>query len=83
MLEFLQAQCTLDNLGWLATALFAVSYMVKKELHLLYVQAFAALLWITYGWANHVMPVVLANAIVCGSATFKAIRINVAGKSLA
>lgn len=82
-MDTLRDICMSENIGWFATALFAVSYMVKKELHLLYVQAFAALIWITYGMAHNTQPVVLANVIVAVSAVIKALRIKAAGRSLA
>jgi hypothetical protein len=53
-----------DWVGWLATALFAASYLSRRPATLRRVQAAAALLWLTYGVMIHSMPVIVANAIV-------------------
>jgi len=57
-------------IGWLATALFAVSYFCRTPKTLRLVQAFAALIWITYGFLIHAMPVVVANVIVALAAIY-------------
>ena len=51
-------------IGWLATALFAASYLCKNPALLRGMQAAGALLWIGYGMAIHAQPVVVANLIV-------------------
>lgn len=61
--------------GWVATALFAVSYFVRREYDLLRLQTLSACLWITYGLAIGAMPVVTANVVVAGGASFKAFRL--------
>lgn len=58
--------------GWVATALFAVSYIVARPLHLLLLQALAGSLWITYGIAIGAIPVVIANGVVTLGALYKA-----------
>ena len=63
-----------DWIGWVATAVFAVSYAARSPLTLRRVQALAALLWIGYGLSVGAMPVVAANAIVAGLAILSARR---------
>ena len=53
-----------ETLGWVATAVFALSYFCKQPNSLRRVQAFAAILWVSYGLAIHALPVVVANLIV-------------------
>ena len=60
----------LQWIGWVATAMFAVSYLCKRPSALRGVQALAALLWIIYGVMIHAVPVVVANLIVAGMAVF-------------
>src|SRR5262245_18161638 len=68
------AAMSLDWIGWVATAVFAVSYFCKQPARLRQVQSVAALLWLSYGLAIGAMPVVVANIIVAAMAlgsTFK------------
>ena len=58
----------LEALGWLATAVFSISYLFRSGAALRRVQALAALLWIAYGIAIASKPVVAANAIVAVAA---------------
>ena len=58
----------IDILGWVATALFAVSYLVKRPTHLRLLQASAAALWVVYGLLLHAAPVVVANVVVASLA---------------
>jgi hypothetical protein len=58
----------LEGIGWLATAVFAVSYLFRSGAALRRVQAAAALLWIAYGVAIASKPVIAANAIVAAMA---------------
>jgi hypothetical protein len=55
-------------IGWVATALFAASYLFKRPSALRKVQALAAALWVCYGVVIHAMPVVVANLAVAGMA---------------
>jgi uncharacterized protein with PQ loop repeat len=64
----------LSLLGWVATAVFTCSYMAKKPATLRIIQAVAALLWITYGFLIHAMPVVVANALVAAAAVYSTLR---------
>ena len=63
----------IDWLGWLATAVFATSYLFKAPATLRRVQAFAALLWVAYGLVIHAMPVVVANLVVAGAAIYSSL----------
>ncbi|HXY69542.1 MAG TPA: hypothetical protein VEH62_08835 [Gemmatimonadales bacterium] len=58
----------IDAIGWVATALFASSYLFKQPVVLRRTQALAAALWIVYGAIIHATPVVAANLIVAGLA---------------
>ncbi len=60
----------LETLGWVATAVFAVSYAFRDPASLRKVQALAALLWIGYGFAIHSMPIIASNLIVATLALF-------------
>jgi hypothetical protein len=55
-------------IGWIATALFASSYLFKRPAALRKVQALAAALWVVYGFVIHAAPVVVANLAVAGMA---------------
>jgi hypothetical protein len=57
-----------DLIGWVATALFALSYFLKRPTQLRVMQASAACLWILYGLMLHAAPVVVANIIVAALA---------------
>ncbi|HVH67162.1 MAG TPA: hypothetical protein VM716_04790 [Gemmatimonadales bacterium] len=57
-----------DAVGWLATAIFAASYLCKQATTLRRVQAVAALAWATYGLLIHALPIIVANIIVASLA---------------
>lgn len=59
-----------DWLGWLATAVFVLSYRFRDQRTLRWTQALAAVLWVGYGLARHAMPVVVANLLVAGMALY-------------
>ncbi|MCM3870813.1 MAG: YgjV family protein [Pyrinomonadaceae bacterium] len=59
-----------DGLGWLATALFAVSYFCKSLRSMRRVQALAAVLWVGYGIWMNALPVIVANTIVATLALY-------------
>ena len=61
-------------IGWIATAMFAVSYFCKHPRELRRVQAVAALLWIGYGLLIHAAPVVVANLVVAAVAIYSSLR---------
>ena len=59
-----------DGLGWVATALFAASYLAKSSRSMRRLQALAALLWVGYGiWIN-ALPIIVANVIVASLAVY-------------
>ena len=64
----------LSWIGWVATAVFASSYLCKQPATLRRVQAAAAVLWVVYGVLIHALPVVVANAIVASVALFSSFR---------
>jgi len=67
----------LAGIGWLATAVFASSYLFKRPATLRRVQALAAVLWVVYGLLIDAAPVVVANLVVAGAAvisSFGALR---------
>jgi hypothetical protein len=51
-------------IGWIATAVFAVSYFCRQPAALRRVQALAAVLWIGYGVVIKAPPVIVANLVV-------------------
>jgi hypothetical protein len=63
-----------DAVGWLATALFASSYLCRGPARLRLVQGIAALLWMLYGVLIRALPVIAANLLVSGLALFSAWR---------
>ena len=65
---------TIAWVGWLATAVFAVSYFVPGISALRKIQAAAACLWIVYGIRIGAMPVIAANVIVAGAALYSSFR---------
>ncbi len=63
----------IDWIGWLATAVFAGSYLCKEPAALRRIQAVAALLWVGYGLLIHALPVVVANLVVAGAALYSSL----------
>ena len=61
---------SLALIGWVATAVFASSYLFRRPLTLRWIQAGAAFLWVVYGMAIDAAPVVVANLIVAGAALY-------------
>lgn len=59
-----------DWIGWLATAIFGVSYFCRTPVGLRRVQGVAALAWAAYGVAIHALPVIVANVIVASLAVW-------------
>ncbi|HUF34295.1 MAG TPA: hypothetical protein VMN37_00010 [Gemmatimonadales bacterium] len=60
----------LSWIGWVATAVFAASYLCRDAALLRRVQAAAALLWIGYGVLLEAPPVIVANLIVAAMALY-------------
>ena len=63
-----------DLVGWLATAVFMVSYFVNGPIQLRRVQGVAAGLWALYGVLIHSMPVIVANVLVTTVAIWSSFR---------
>lgn len=57
-----------DAIGWIATAVFSLSYLFRSGSTLRRVQAVAAVLWIAYGVTISAKPVIVANMIVAAAA---------------
>jgi hypothetical protein len=68
-----------DWIGWLATAVFMVSYFVKGPIQLRRVQGVAAGLWALYGVLIHSLPVIVANILVAGVAIASSIKFRPSG----
>ena len=58
----------IESVGWIATAVFAVSYFCRRPDAMRRVQALAAGLWIGYGIAIEAPPVIVANLVVAAVA---------------
>jgi len=63
----------LSWIGWVATAVFAGSYLCRRQVTLRRVQAAAAVLWVVYGVLIHALPVVVANVIVASVALYSSL----------
>ncbi len=70
----MSAGATVELVGWLATALFSVSYFLRRPVHLRRVQSLAAVVWIVYGVLISSRPVVVANVIVATLALWSSLR---------
>ena len=64
---------TIDMIGWVATAIFVSSYLLKDPMALRRIQALAASLWVAYGVIIHATPVIVANLLVAGIAIYSSI----------
>jgi hypothetical protein len=53
-----------DWIGWIATALVAISYFCENARRLRLVQAGSAMLWLIYGFLIEAPPVIAANVVV-------------------
>ena len=62
-------------IGWVATAVFASSYLCREAASLRRVQAAAAVLWVVYGVLIQAAPVIVANLIVAGVALASSLRL--------
>jgi hypothetical protein len=65
---------TVDWIGWLATAVFMVSYFTRGPVALRRVQGVAAALWALYGVVIHALPVIVANVLVAGVAIASSVK---------
>lgn len=64
----------IESVGWVATAVFAVSYFCRRPDAMRRVQALAAALWIVYGVAINAPPVIVANLVVAALAIISSFR---------
>jgi hypothetical protein len=67
---------SLGWIGWVATAVFASSYLCREAASLRRVQAAAAVLWVVYGVLIQAAPVIVANLIVAGVALGSSLRLS-------
>lgn len=65
---------SIDLVGWVATAVFLVSYFTKQPASLRRVQGVAAGLWALYGVLIHSWPVIVANILVASVAVWSSFR---------
>lgn len=63
-----------DWIGWLATAVFLVSYYTRQPKSLRRVQGVAAGLWALYGVLINSLPVIVANILVASVAVLSSFR---------
>jgi len=63
-----------DWIGWLATAVFLVSYFTKGPTGLRRVQGVAAGLWALYRVMIHSLPIIGANILVASVAVVSSFR---------
>jgi len=61
-------------IGWIATAVFAVSYFCRRPAALRRIQALAALLWIGYGVIIKAPPIIVANLVVAAIAVISSFQ---------
>lgn len=66
----------LDSLGWIATGVFTLSYFAKGADKLRWIQAVAAVFWMTYGIRIHALPVIVANMIVTVAAVYSGLQLS-------
>ena len=64
----------IESVGWIATAVFAVSYFCRRPDAMRRVQALAAALWIVYGVAIKAPPVIVANLVVAAVAIISSFK---------
>jgi hypothetical protein len=59
-----------EYLGWIATAVFALSYFSRRPRTLRYIQMAGAFMWVVYGFLIGAVPVVAANLLVVAAAAW-------------
>jgi hypothetical protein len=64
----------IESVGWIATAVFALSYFCRRPAAMRRVQALAAALWIVYGVVIKAPPVIVANLVVAALAIISSFR---------
>ena len=63
-----------ELIGWMATGVFAGSYLCREPRSLRRLQALGAVLWIGYGVALKSFPIIISNVIVATLAGLSASR---------
>jgi hypothetical protein len=71
----------LEWLGWLATAIFTLSYCCRRPAVLRRTQALAAVLWIGYGVIIEAPPVIAANLLVAAMALLSSFQCKAPNKT--
>ncbi|HEX5787821.1 MAG TPA: YgjV family protein [Woeseiaceae bacterium] len=64
----------IETVGWLATAVFTMSFLFKDVIKLRALQIGGALLWLCYGLLIGSQPVVVANVLVVVVAVWTTVR---------
>lgn len=64
----------IESVGWLATAVFTMSFLFKDVIKLRALQIGGALLWLCYGLLIGSQPVVVANVLVVVVAVWTTVR---------
>lgn len=59
-----------ESIGWVATAVVALSFFFGNPRTLRIVQIFGAVLWLLYGAAIESLPVIVANALIISVASW-------------
>ena len=70
LIQFLKSEW----MGWIATAVFAVSYFCRKPRMLTGLQACGAGCWLVYGFAIHSAPLISSNVAVGVLALYSSLR---------
>jgi hypothetical protein len=65
---------SVDLLGWIASAVFVLSYFCRSRRSQTLVQMLGASLWVGYGVVLGASPVVVANLAVFGAAAWALAR---------
>ena len=63
-----------EYLGWVATAIFGLSYFCARPVVLRRVQMVGAVLWVVYGVLIGASPVIVANVLVFSAAAWTTFR---------
>lgn len=68
------SQILIETVGWIAAGVFTLSFLFADVTRLRAVQICGALLWIGYGLLIESPPVVVANLLVFGVASWTTLR---------
>lgn len=70
------SSAVVDYLGWIATAVFVLSYFGRSPAALRSLQMAGAVLWIAYGVIISASPVIVANVLVFTAAAWSTLRVR-------